>query len=76
MGVFIRQNENRSQLQQRLAAELREKAKLQASGAEPNDQTTDSNYVKNLEQTSDRTWRGLVVVGIVIAGLAVFIITR
>lgn len=76
MGLFVKQNENRSQLQQRIAAELREKAKQQAAGADPVDQSTDSNYVKDMEQTSERAplWVGLAVV--ILVGFVVFIITR
>lgn len=76
MGLFVKQNENRSQLQQRIAAELREKAKQQAASAEPVDQSTDSNYVKDMNQTSERAWLWVVVVGVLVAAAAVFIITR
>lgn len=76
MGLFVKQNENRSQLQQRIAAELREKSKQQASSAEPVDQTTDSGYVKDMEQTSERAWVWAVLAGVLVIGLAVFIITR
>jgi len=76
MGLFVKQNENRSELQQRIAAELREKAKQQAAGAEPVDQSTDSNYVKDMNQTSERAWLWAVMVGVLVAAAAVFIITR
>lgn len=54
MGLFIQQKDNRSKLQERLDAELREKARLQASGAVPVDQTKDSNYVKNTEMATGK----------------------
>ncbi len=76
MGLFIRQNENRSQLQERLAAELRERAKLQASGSEPLDQSTKSNYIKNTEQTSERAWIGFVVAGVIVLAGIIFFATR
>lgn len=76
MGLFIKQNENRSQLQQRIAAELREKSKQQASSSEPVDQTTDSSYVKDMEQASGRSWVWVVLGGILVAGLAVFVINN
>lgn len=76
MGLFIRQNENRSHLQEKLAEELRQRASQQAAGLEPNDQTKDSNYVKDTEQTSDRAWIGLVVAVLVIAGIVIFVVTR
>lgn len=76
MGLFIRQDENRSQLQERLAAELRKRAKTAGTSSEPLDQSTKSNYIKDTEQTSGRAWIVFVVVGIIVAGLVVFIATR
>ena len=76
MGLFIRQDENRSQLQERLAAELRERAKLQAGGSEPIDQATKSNYIKDTEQTSDRALIWFVIAGVVIIGGIIFLMTR
>lgn len=72
MGIIVNQNENRSQLQERLAAELREKAKLKASGAEPLDQTKHSNYLKNTETADGRTGFWLLIVVLVV--IAVIII--
>jgi hypothetical protein len=74
MGLFIQQNDNRSQLQERLAAELREKARARAGGSEPIDQTTNSNYLKNTEVTSSRAWIWLVVLGVLILAFIVFML--
>lgn len=76
MGLFIQQNDNRSKLQERLAAELRERAKTQATGSEPLDQSTKSNYVKNTEQLSSGVWVAVVIVGLVILGLGIFMVVR
>lgn len=76
MGLFVKQNENRSQLQQRLAAELREKAKQQASGADPLDMSKDSRYIKDMEQTSERAWLWLLLGSALVVGLIVFVVTR
>ncbi len=76
MGLFIRQQENRSQLQERLAADLREKAKQQTDLTATPDQTKDSRYVKDTEQTSPHAWIGIVVVIVAIAGFVVFVVTR
>ena len=77
MGLFIQQNENRSKLQERLAAELREKAALQAASTEPLDQTKNSNYIKDTVQTSDRMWFWIIsgIIAIV-AGVIVFLYVR
>lgn len=77
MGLFIQQNENRSKLQERLAAELREKAALQAASAEPVDQTKNSNYLKDTVETSDRMWFWIISGMIaIIAGVIVFLYVR
>ena len=67
MGVLLRQNDNRSQLQEKLAAELREKAKQQAAGSEPLDQASDSRYIKDTEVATRTSglWALLVIVAIV-----------
>lgn len=76
MGLFIRQDENRSQLQERLAAELRERSMVKLDGGEPLDQTKNSSYLKDTEQTSGRAWIFFAVIGIVILAGVLFIITR
>ncbi len=76
MGILLRQNDNRSQYQERIAAELRERAKQQAMGSEPLDQSKDSNYVKNTSGTSERLWVWLVGAGIAIAIVIAFMATR
>jgi hypothetical protein len=72
MGLFIRQNDNRSQLQERLAAELREKARTRATGGDPVDLTENSNYLKNTETTSSRVWIWFVVLGVLVLAFIVF----
>lgn len=76
MGILLRQSDERSKYQERIAAELRERAKQQAAGSEPIDQTKDSNYLKNTSQTSDRAWMWVVGISLVVIGLAVFVSTR
>lgn len=72
MGLFIRQNDNRSQLQERLAAELREKARVRAAGSDPVDLTENSTYLKNTETTSKRAWIWFVALGALLLVLVVF----
>ena len=76
MGLFIRQNENRSPFQEKLAEELRERTKLQASGAEPLDQSKGSNYLKDTEQTSGRVWVWVVVAAVVVGAIFIFVVPR
>lgn len=76
MGILLRQSDERSKYQERIAAELRERAKQHASGSEPMDQTKHSNYLKDTDQTSERIWLWLLAAGVIIIGIVVFVITR
>jgi hypothetical protein len=70
MALFIRQNDNRSQLQERLAAELQERAKKNASKDDLPDGVEDSQYLKNTKATTSLAWLWtiiiLIIVGVVI----------
>jgi len=50
MALFIRQNEERSKLQERLAAELQERAKIAAAKNDLPDGVEDSEYLKATKQ--------------------------
>lgn len=76
MGILLRQSDERSKYQERIAADLRERAKQQAAGSEPLDQSTRSNYIKNTSQMSAHAWIWFVGVGLAVVGFALFIITR
>lgn len=56
MALFIRQNDNRSQLQERLAAELQERAKKNAQKNDLPDGVTDSQFIKGTKQTTSLAW--------------------
>ncbi len=75
MALFIRQNEDRSKLQERLAAELREKAKAR-SQIDPTtpDGVTDMNYLKDTKTTTSLAWVWVVIVLFVLAGLITYIV--
>ncbi|MFZ3009819.1 MAG: hypothetical protein WA030_02245 [Candidatus Microsaccharimonas sp.] len=73
MALFVRQDENRTELQTRIAAELQEKARKKAEEAELPDGVTDSEYIKNTKQTSKLAWVWLVVF-VIVAGLIIWLI--
>ena len=75
MALFVRQNEERSELQQRLATELREKVKQRAEreGALP-DSIEDSNFLENTKKTTSLAWVWIVIVVLVLIGLFVFML--
>lgn len=51
MALYVKQNDTRSELQQRIASELQEKAKKKALEAERPDGITDSAFVQKTKQT-------------------------
>jgi len=72
MALFIRQNEDRSKLQERLAAELNEKAKKRAEqDTTLPDGVNDSQYLKDTKSTTSLAW---VWIAILIAAIAVFFV--
>lgn len=75
MGLFVRQDENRSELQQRLAAELQDRARKKAEAAELPDGVTDSQYIKGTKEGSTLLWLWLVI-GVFVVALAIFLIIK
>jgi hypothetical protein len=78
MALFIRQDDQRSELQQRLASELREKAKARAENDKDlPDGVDDSNYLKDTKPTTRLAWVWMAIIFIAIfAGLFIFIISN
>lgn len=75
MALFIRQNEDRSKLQERLAAELREKAKARSQvDTTPPDGVTDMSYLKDTKTTTSLAWIWIVIVLFALAALVVYIV--
>ncbi len=56
MALFINQDENRSELQNRIAAELQEKARKKAQQSSLPDGVEDSQYIRGTRQTKSRSW--------------------
>lgn len=69
MGLFVNQNSNRSKLQERLAAELAEKAKKKAELENtPPDGVDDSRYIEGTKKTTSLAgvWIAIVVITVVL----------
>lgn len=73
MGLYLKQSETRSQLQDKLAKELQERAKEKAAEAELPDGVTDSNYLKDTKQTTSLAWAWVIII-IAIVAIALWII--
>lgn len=74
MALFIRQDDNRSELQSRIAAELQEKARAKAKEAEVPDGVADSAFIKGTRQTSRSAWIWIVGVFFAIAAIIMIVI--
>lgn len=71
MALFMNQQNDRSELQKRIAAELQEKAKKKANGSDDRpDGVDDSAYLENTKRTTSLAW---VWVLIVVAFVAIII---
>lgn len=68
MGLYVRKDQQRSKLQERIAADLREKAKSQEqiTAPPPPDGVEDSNYMTNTKSSSRLlgVWLVLAAIGI------------
>ena len=73
MALFVRQDENRSELQKRLATELQERAKQKAKEVERPDGVDDSQFIKGTKQTTSLAWVWILI-AIAIIGLVIWLI--
>lgn len=62
MALFIRQDDNRSELQQRLAAELQERNKQKAQPVDLPDGVEDSQYLKDTKTTTSLAWIWIILI--------------
>lgn len=74
MALFVRQDENRSELQQRLATELQDRARKKAEEAELPDGVTDSQYIKGTKESSSLLWVWIVIGVLFIAAMIILIV--
>ena len=72
MGLFVSQNDQRSELQERIAAELREKAKASSLQEKASlDGVEDVRYLENTKQTTTLApaWIVIVIMAAVAVGM-------
>ena len=69
MSLFVNQENTRTKLQQKIAADLAEKAKKKAleGDAERPDGVDDSAYLKNTKRTTSLAWIWVVIMVAVVA---------
>ena len=75
MALFVQQNDNRSKLQEQVAAELQDKLKKRAEidNSLP-DGIKDSAYLKDTKTTTSLAWVWIAIVVFVIVAMVFFIV--
>lgn len=68
MALFIRQDDERSELQKRIAADLQTKAKKREELAKSPDLVEDSEYIKGTKKTTSLAWAWVLIL---VAGISV-----
>lgn len=71
MGIFIKLDEQRTELQKNLATELQAKAKKRAELADMPDGVADSRYLERFKKNTSFSW---VWVLVVVIGLVILLI--
>ena len=73
MGIIVsKNNDENSRLNDRITADLRERAKAEAMANDP-DLVEDSDYTKDLKKTGKYTWIWIVLVVLALISLVVII---
>ncbi len=67
MALFINQDDKRSELQSRLAAELQEKAKQRSDLMDRPDGIIDSQYIKDTKTTTSLAWVWILTIIVFVA---------
>lgn len=73
MSLYLKQQDTRSDLQEKIATELQERAKKKAKEAERPDGVNDSRFLEGTKQTTSLAW-AWVLIGIAIVVITVWII--
>lgn len=75
MALFVNQNDKRSELQERVAAELRAKAAERAKiENDTPDGVTDQNYMKDMKTTTSLAWVWIAIVLFIVIASVYFIV--
>lgn len=75
MGLFIRQDEERTELQQRIATELQERAKARAEADNQFDDIEKSQYLQGTKRTTSLAWLWAII-AVLAVGVLIYVIIR
>lgn len=73
MALYLKQDQDRTELQQKISEDLKQKA-IQKSLQDRPDGVTDSNFVKNTKETSGLAWVWILLAVLCFIGLVWLII--
>lgn len=73
MSLYLKQSDTRSDLQDKLAKELQDRAKKKALETEQPDGVTDSAYLRDTKATTSLAWVW-VLIGLAIIGIVIWLI--
>ena len=73
MALYVKQSDTRSQLQDKLAKELQDKAREKAKEAERPDGVDDSAYIQGTKTTSSLAWAWILIFAAII-GIIIWLI--
>ena len=72
MALFVKQDEKRSELQQKIAADIAERQRARAINDQtPPDGVNDSRLI---EGTSHMSWVGFVILGVLIIAVVIIVV--
>lgn len=68
MGLYVKQTDTRSQLQEKLAQELQDRAREKAKQADLPDGVDDSAYIQGTRVTSSLGWVWVLIIAAIVIG--------
>jgi hypothetical protein len=74
MGIILKQTDNRSKYQEKIAAELQDRLKNKTEDVDLPDHVKDSAYLEGTKQTSFLTgvWLVLAILSVIVIGFMVY----
>ncbi|HBO64614.1 TPA: hypothetical protein DD425_01480 [Candidatus Saccharibacteria bacterium] len=73
MSLYLKQQDTRSDLQEKISKDLQERARQKAKQLDRPDGVDDSRFVEGTKQTTSLAW-AWVLIGLVIIGIVIWII--
>ena len=72
MALFIRQDDQRSELQKKLAAEMQARSEAKSKLTDRPDGVDDSQYIKNTKTTTSLAWIWILIIAVAV-GIAIWL---